>query len=132
MVRATLELLAERDPDQITVRDIAERLDFNRPTSEIPDPLVRRVVRLMNWLIANDPGSISRDRMRPVLSRLQHMYEDRFGIDPVTASLLAQRLMFLMSGLVLFKDVVAAGSDDIPRQVVLEFEVARLLGTRPG
>lgn len=165
ILRATLELLAEKDPDQITVREIAERsghnhrfvkewfggktrlfakafeelnlhlaerLDFNRPTSEIPDPGVAQVVRLMNWLVANDPGSISRDRMRPVLNRLQHMYEDRFGIDDYTSLLLAQRMMFLISGLVLFKDVVAAENHDLPRQVALEFEIARLLGTRPG
>jgi AcrR family transcriptional regulator len=165
VLRATLELLAERDPDQITVRDIAERsghhhrfvqewfggksnlfaeafkemslelaerLDFNRPTNQVPDPMTVRVIRLMNWLVSNDPAAMKGDRLRPVMNRLQHMYEDRFGIAPETAVLLAQRMMFVMSGMVLFKDVVAAGELELARQVVLEFEIARLLGTRPG
>lgn len=166
MLRATLELLAERGPDAITVREIAERsghnhrfiqewfggktnlfaeafhelnldvadrLDFNRPVTQIPDPLVARVIQLMNWLVANDAQGITGDRMRPILNRLQHMYEDRFGIDTDTALLMAQRAMFLMSGMVLFKDVIGAGVGiDMPRQVLLEFEIARRLGTRPG
>jgi hypothetical protein len=70
--------------------------------------------------------------MRPVINRLQHLYEDRFGIDTDTARLLAQRMMFLMSGVVLFKDAFGISSVDIPRQVELEFEIARRLGTRHG
>jgi AcrR family transcriptional regulator len=166
MLRATLELLAERHPDAITVRDIAERsghnhrfvqewfggktqlfaeafhelslevadrLDFNRPDTQIPDPLVVRVIELMNWLVASDAQAVTGARMRPILNRLQHMYQDRFGIEGDTALLMAQRLMFLMSGVVLFKDVIGAGVGvDVPRQVLLEFEIARRLGTRPG
>lgn len=165
MLRATLELLAERSPEEITVRDIAERsghhhrfvkdwfggktnlfveafyemnvelanlVDFNRPMTQIPDPVTVRSVRLMNWLVANDPDALKGDRLRPVMNRLRHMYEDRFGIAPDTALLLAQRMMFLISGTVLFKDVVAAGDLDPMRHLALEFEIARLLGTRPG
>jgi len=165
VLRATLELLAERHPDQITVREIAERsghnhrfiaewfggktrlfaeafesmnleladrLDFDRGPGAVPDPMTVRAVHLMNWLTANDPGSVSADRMRPVVNRLQHMYQDRFGIDTDTAMLLAQRIMFLVSGMVLFKDVVAPGSLDLSRQILLEFDIARRLGTRPG
>ena len=111
---------------------MADRLDFNRPGAEIPDPLTVRSVRLLNWLIANDPDSVTGDRMYPLVNRLKHMYEDRFGIDPDTAALLAQRIMFLMSGMILFKDVFGVGGVDLPRQVILEFEIARRLGTRPG
>ena len=165
VLQATIELLAERDPDQITVREIAERaghhhrfiqdwfggktslfveafqeintelaerIDFNRPNPTGPDPLVVRAVRLMNWLVANDPASVTGERMRPVINRIQHMYQDRFGVDPDTARLLAQRMMCIMSGMVLFQDVFAIESLDVPRQLQLEFEIARNLGTRPG
>jgi AcrR family transcriptional regulator len=165
VLRATLTLLAERDPDQITVREIAERaghhhrfiqdwfggktslfaeafheltlqlasrIDFARANPTGPDPLVVRSVRLMNWLVANEPTAVTGDRMRPVVNRLQHLYIERFGIEPDTARLLAQRMMFLMSGVVLFKDAFGISNVDIPRQVELEFEIARLLGTRHG
>ena len=165
VLRATLELLSEREPDQITVREIAERaghhhrfiqdwlggkanlfaeafqeintelaglIDFNRTSPAGPDPLVVRAVRLMNWLVANDPASVTGERMRPVITRVQNMYQDRFGIDPEMARLLAQRMMFLMTGVVLFSDVFGMEQVDVPRQVELEFEIARRLGTRPG
>ena len=69
--------------------------------------------------------------MRPVITRVQNMYQDRFGIDPEMARLLAQRMMFLMTGVVLFSDVFGMEQVDVPRQVELEFEIARRLGTRP-
>jgi AcrR family transcriptional regulator len=165
VLRATLALLAERDPDHITVRDIAERaghhhrfiqdwfggktnlfaeafheitldlaakIDFNRANPTGPDPLVVRSVRLMNWLVANEPTAITGDRMRPVINRLQHLYEERFGIDTETARLLAQRMMFLMTGVVLFKDAFGLSTIDVPRQIALEFEIAHRLGTKHG
>jgi hypothetical protein len=60
------------------------------------------------------------------------MYQDRFGIETETARLLAQRMMFLITGVVLFKDVFGFAEMDIPRQVALEFDIARSLGSRPG
>jgi AcrR family transcriptional regulator len=165
VLRATLDLLVERDPDQITVREIAERaghhhrfiqdwfggktnlfaeafrelalelatkIDFTKPNPTGPDPLVVRSVRLMNWLVANEPTVITGDRMRPVINRLQQLYAERFGIDSDTARLLAQRMMFLMSGVVLFKDAFGLSTIDVPRQIALEFEIARRLGTPHG
>lgn len=165
VLNATLELLAERDPDQITVRDIAERaghhhrfiqdwfggkshlfaeafqeinvhvaqmIDFERTSTDGPDPMIIRSVRLMNWLVANDPSLVTGERMRPVITRVQNMYQDRFGIEPETARLLAQRMMFLITGVVLFKDVFGFAEMDIPQQVALEFDIARSLGSRPG
>jgi AcrR family transcriptional regulator len=165
VLNATLELLTERDPEQITVRDIAERsghhhrfiqdwfggkanlfaeafqeinaeiaqmIGFEGDVSTGPDPLIVRSVRLMNWLVANDPSSVTGERMRPVVNRVQNMYQDRFGIDADTARLLAQRMMFIMTGVVLFKDVFGVAEIDLPKQVALEFDIARRLGTRPG
>lgn len=165
MLNATIELLNERDPESITVRDIAERsghhhrfiqdwfggktnlfaevfqemnveiagmINFDRSDSGTPDPLIVRSVRLMNWLIANDPTSVTGERMRPVVTRVQNMYQDRFGIEPDTARLLAQRMMFIMTGVVLFADVFGMEQIDIPQQVALEFDIARRLGSRPG
>jgi hypothetical protein len=86
----------------------------------------------MNWLTANDPALVTGERMRPVVTRVQNMYQDRFGIDPSTARLLAQRIMFLVTGVVLFAEVFGLENVDIPQQMALEFDMARRLGTRPG
>ncbi len=112
--------------------EIAGMITFDVSGASYPNENIVKSVKLMNWLTANDPALVTGERMRPVVTRVQNMYQDRFGIDPSTARLLAQRIMFLVTGVVLFAEVFGLENVDIPQQMALEFDMARRLGTRPG
>jgi AcrR family transcriptional regulator len=166
MLQAVVELLDERDPDAITVRDIGERAGHHHrfvqdwfggkaalylevllvsaaEMSEYidigggqynsqPHPTVIRAVKITNWLAANAPDQLTGDRMRPMVTRLEHFFQDRFGVEPPDSKLLAQHSMLVVTGFVLFQDAYGIESADYQRLLALQFRLGQLLGTRSG
>lgn len=164
MLRAAVDLLEDRDPDQLTVREIAERAGHHhrfvqdwfggkaglllevmnvfaadlanevdmRPALDTPDPRIARAVKLMVWLAANAPEQVGGDRMRPLVSRVENFYVDRFGVPADEARLLARHAVLVISGYVMFKDALGFAEDDFPKLAALQFELGRSHGTRSG
>lgn len=164
MVRAAMELLEDRSPDEITVRDIAERaghhhryvqdwfggkvglflevltltsaqlaeyVELRTPSDQL-NPDLARGARLLAWLATNDPDRLSGDRMRPVVSRMEHFFHDRFGVPRDEARLLARHTALLMTAYVVFGHAYGAPDDDHKRLFELQIRLGQMLGTRPG
>lgn len=156
---ATVELLRVHSPDEVGVRDIADRAGHNQrfvvewfgskvelfrqaffrladefrhtvqvpiAGSTIPSEFVV-IVRLMNWLAANDPGVFRNTTERPLLEMIAAGYRQRFGLDERLSELLAQRLVAGAVSTILFGDLLRMTPGDFHGQVVLEARVASLL-----
>ncbi len=156
---ATVELLRLHRPDEVGVRDIAERSGHNQrfvvewfgskvelfrqaflrladelrdtiqvpiTSSTIPSEFVV-IVRLMNWLVANDPGVFRDATERPLLELMAAGYRQRYGLDERLSELLAQRLVAGAVSTILFGDALRMTPEDLQDQVVLEARVASLL-----
>jgi AcrR family transcriptional regulator len=166
VLQATIELLDERDPDAITVRDIGERAGHHHrfvqdwfggkaalflevlhaTAAELaeamdlggyqvnpePNQVVIRAVKLTNWLTANAPDQMTGDRMRPMVTRLEHFFQDRFGVESPDSKLLAQHAMLVITGFVLFRDAYGLEPTDYQRLLTMQFQLGQLLGTRSG
>lgn len=164
MLRAAIELLDERDPDQLTVREIAERSGHHhrfvqdwfggkgglmlevmtilsadlareidlRPVRSEPDPRIVRVVKVLTWLVANSPDVVGGERMRPLVSRIENFFRDRFGVSADDARLLARHAVATIAGYVMFHDALGFDPDDFPKVVALQFELGQIHGTRAG
>jgi len=155
----TVELLRLHSPDEVGVRNIAERSGHNQrfvvewfgskvelfrqaffrladelrhtiqvpiTGSTIPSEFVV-IVRLMNWLVANDPGVFRNTTERPLLELMAAGYRQRFGLDERLSELLAQRLVAGAVSTILFGDALRMTPEDLQDQVVLEARVASLL-----
>jgi AcrR family transcriptional regulator len=92
-----------------------------------PQPELVVIVRLMNWLVANDPDVFRNTVERPLLELVAAVYRQRFGIDDRTSELLAQRLVAGLVSTILFGDVLRMRPEDLEQQITLETRVASLI-----
>ena len=161
VLAATIELIREVGPENVTVRDIAKRCGHNQrfviewfgskvelfrqaylvmvreiDLGEVP--LVGRsaprpdlvvVVRLINWLVANDPDVFRDTEERPLIDAMVTVYEERFGLSARLAELMAQRVVAAAVATILFGDVLRMSPDDFREQIRLEIRLAQLLAT---
>lgn len=154
----TLELLLDLPPDDITVRQIAEKSECHHPNiatyfgskaglyeaifplaaeaiaqTNIPALFVRpskelvRLVRLAAWLESNSADYFHQLSERPLLTALSMIYTDRFKINEADAHLLAQRLVALMMGAILYPSVIGLQSHEFEQQFNLEMRIMQHL-----
>ncbi len=160
MIAATIRLLEVRDPDQITVRDVAEesghhhrfvqawfggkvglfRAVFDRLNLEAADRIrdsfvsergfatdVLASARLMNWLVAAEPGALDGPRPTPIIDQVVEQYRLRYGLEHDTARLMTLRLVGAALAAMLFAGPLGLEPDDVPALAHLEVELATLL-----
>lgn len=158
---ATVELLRVCGPDEVGVRDIAQRSGHNqrfvvewfgskvelfrqaffrliadfKGTGQVlmsrsaPQPELMVIVRLMNWLVANNPRVFHDTAERPLLELMASVYRQRFGLTERLSELLAQRLVAGLISTILFGDLLRMSPEDLEEQIVLDARVASLLAT---
>jgi len=162
MVTAAIRLLEVRDPDHITVRDIAAesghhhrfvqawfggkvglfRAAFDRLNLEAADRIrdsfvsdrgfaadVLASARLMNWLVAAEPGALDGPRPTPIIDQVVEQYRLRYGLEHDTARLMTLRLVGAALAGMLFAGPLGLEPEDVPELAHLEVELATLLAT---
>ena len=107
--------------------DAATTVRFPFGSGVIDDELIR-IVQLMNWLVANDPGALGLPRATPIFELLIGVYVG-FGLSPVDARLFAQRLLATVTSFVLFAAPFGISDDDIRDHLALE---RRLIAAAAG
>jgi len=160
MLTATIRLLEERDPERITVRDVAAasghhhrfvqawfggkvglfRAAFERINHDAAERIrysfiadggfekdVVASARLMNWLVAAQPGALDGPRPTPIMDVVVAQYQNRYGLDHDTARLMALRLVGAAIAAMLFGGPLGLVPDDLPELAHLEVELATLL-----
>lgn len=159
ILEATIELVRERSPETVGVRDIAERSGHNQrfvvewfgskvelfrqafvrlaqefaaggsvlTRRSAPQPELVVIIRLMNWLVAQEPTVFRDTTERPLLEMMSAVYRDRFALDDRVSELLAQRLVAGLISTVLFGDLLRMTPRDLEDQIVLDTHLAQLL-----
>jgi AcrR family transcriptional regulator len=160
MVAATVALLEERHPDQVTVRDVAAasghhhrfvqawfggkvglfRAAFDRINGDAAERIRASFVskrgfekdvlvsaRLMNWLVAAEPGALDGPRPTPIIDAVVEQYQIRYGLDRATAGLMGRRLVGAAIAALLFAGPLGLEPDDVPALAELEVVLATVL-----
>lgn len=106
----------------------------NIPASFVqPSKELVRLVRLAAWLESNSAAFFDQRSERTLLNALSSVYTDRFNINKSDAHLLAQRLVALMMGAILYPSVIGLQSDEFEEQFNLEMRIVqRLAGNTPS
>jgi AcrR family transcriptional regulator len=94
-----------------------------------PQPELMVIVRLMNWLVANNPGVFRDTAERPLLELMASVYRQRFGLNERLSELMAQRLVAGLISTILFGDLLRMTPEDLEEQIALDARVASLLAT---
>jgi AcrR family transcriptional regulator len=92
-----------------------------------PQPELVVIVRLMNWLVAQEPTVFRDTTERPLLTMMATVYRERFGLDDRVSQLMAQRLVAGLISTVLFGDLLRMTPRDLEDQIVLDTHLAQLL-----
>lgn len=162
---ATVALLQERTPDELTIREIAQAaghhhrfvsawfggkgglyrealpilvanvatrndqfLDDVMPlTLMLTSQDLRAAISLVGWLAQHEPEWFANERQPILEDALFATYTTRLGLDPDTARLLAQRMMAIGLGVVLFPELVDTSPETLTKHRALELRICRLL-----
>ena len=151
----TLDLLLEKSPDDLTIRDIAAAAHCHHPNipsyfggktelmlavlqralsditfePEFLDPAQPRsvrAVRLYLWLIKN---SSLAPTGRPLLQNLINNYMSS-GLDEQTAELMAQRRISSMITLIAYPEILGLNPVQFARHVEFDERITKLLGNQ--
>jgi AcrR family transcriptional regulator len=115
--------------DRMT-QDVAEALPLPIDSADGFRPETRALATLMNWLVANAPGSLDGPRPTPIIDRLRTMYQDGFGLEPDLARLMAIRFVATSLAAMLFADPLGLSDEDIEDLAAVEIRIAGLLNRR--
>lgn len=155
IVDTTLDLLLEKSPEDLTIRDIAAAAQCHHPNipayfggktelmiavlpralSEITfelelldpaPPRTVRAVRLYLWLLKN---SINIPVGRPLLQNLVNNYVS-FGLDEQTAELMAQRRISSMITLIAYPEILQIDAAQLARHNEFDKRITKLLGNK--
>ena len=162
IVASTLKLLLTRDPDALTIREIATHAKTHHryipdyfggkgplfaevlplASAEIvgivqegspekfPSKELKRMIRLMAWLSTNEPAWFKNRTLGQVLDVVTEYYRSTYGLDPVMARQMGQRLVSAVVTAVLFPEVVMFHRDQTRPFLDLDREIAQFLAKK--
>jgi AcrR family transcriptional regulator len=123
LVDTALRLLLTRDPESLTIREIAAQAKTHHryipdyfggeegTFKTFPSPELVRMIRLVSWLAVNEPKWFKTRKNGRVLEAVSAYYQNTYGLNDANARHMAQKLVAAVVVSVLYPEIVGFNRD---------------------